>query len=277
MDVQYKIGEKELKDIFQNLPMGICVGYIDEETFSDSIPIIMNDTVCKMIGFSKREISEKFGNRFSNLVLQTDRKKYQDAIRELYDFPRNITLQYRLEKKEGECISVEDHMQSIRNSDGRMWLCSCLTQCETVGEVEKEDCKVEIQTFEHFNVFVNGQPVIFRFEKTKELLAFLVDRKGAYVSNREIITNLWEDELVDEVTQARCRKIVFNLRKTLKIYGIEDLVESKMKGYRRLKVEMVNCDLYQYLSGDKKYAHLFKGTYMEEYSWAEMTLSRLLF
>lgn len=277
MDVQYKIGEVELKNIFQNLPMGICVGYIDEETISDSIPIIMNDTVCKMIGFSKREIFEKFGNRFSNLVLQADRRKYQDAIQELYDFPHSTTLRYRLEKKEGDFISVEDQLQSVRNSDGKMWLYSCLTQCEPVEENINEKRRVEIQTFEHFNVLVDGQPVIFRSEKTKELLALLVDRKGAYVSNREIITNLWEDELVDEVTQARCRKVVFNLRKTLQIYGIEDLIESKMKGYRRLNVDMVNCDLYQYLSGDEKYANLFQGTYMEEYSWAEMTLSRLLF
>lgn len=70
---------------------------------------------------------------------------------------------------------------------------------------------------------------------------------------------------------------MFNLRKTLQIYGIENLVESKMKGYRRLSTDMVKCDLYQYLSGDEKYVHLFQGTYMEEYSWAEATLSRLLF
>ena len=35
------------------------------------------------------------------------------------------------------------------------------------------------------------------------------------------------------------------------------------------------CDLYDYLSGQEEYAHLFKGSYLTNYSWAETTLSEL--
>lgn len=54
--------------------------------------------------------------------------------------------------------------------------------------------KVWIQCFGNFEVFADGQPIKFTYSKTKELLAFLVDRKGAYCSNGEIITALWEDD-----------------------------------------------------------------------------------
>lgn len=277
MNTQYKVGENELKNIFQNLPVGICVGYIDEDTCSDNILLMVNDTICQMTGYSRRELSEKYDNRFSNLLSKKDRKKFQDAVLDLYEFPHSVTMEYTLQKKDGASICVTDKMQSVRQNDGSMWLYSCLTQERPVEESEKTKNRVEIKTFEHFQVLVDGQPIVFRSEKAKELLALLVDRKGGYVSNREIITSLWEDELVDSVTQARCRKVVFNLKNTLEIYGIADIIESKIKGYRRLNTEKVTCDLYQYLSGDEKYVNLFQGTYMEEYSWAEMTLSRLLF
>lgn len=53
--------------------------------------------------------------------------------------------------------------------------------------------KVWIQCFGNFEVFADGEPIKFTYSKTKELLAFLVDRKGAFCSNGEIIAALWED------------------------------------------------------------------------------------
>lgn len=53
--------------------------------------------------------------------------------------------------------------------------------------------KVWIQCFGNFEIFADGDPIKFKYSRTKELLAFLVDRKGAFCSNREIISALWED------------------------------------------------------------------------------------
>ena len=50
---------------------------------------------------------------------------------------------------------------------------------------------IYIRTFGYFDVFVNGTPIAFRHEKAKELLAVLVDRRGGYVTAREIIACLW--------------------------------------------------------------------------------------
>lgn len=119
---------------------------------------------------------------------------------------------------------------------------------------------VYIRTFGYFGVFVNGEALLIHNAKAKELLALLVDRRGAYVSQGDIISCLWEDESVNKVTLARVRKIVMILRNTLKEYHLEDLIESK-KGMRRLNTTKVRCDLYNYLSRKPEYAHLFKGAY----------------
>ncbi len=133
---------------------------------------------------------------------------------------------------------------------------------------------IYIRTFGYFEVFVNGEPLLIQNAKAKELLAILVDRRGAYVSQADLISCLWEEEPVNKVTMARLRKAVMHLRNALKAYGIEELVESK-RGLRRLNVGLVTCDLYQFLSGKTKYSHLFKGSYLLNYSWGEMMISEL--
>jgi len=104
-----------------------------------------------------------------------------------------------------------------------------------------------------------------------------VDRQGKFVSSSEIISCLWEDEPVNDNTRGRCRKAVFYLRETLAQYGLEELIESTTKGYRRIRTEMIDCDLYRYLSGEPAYVRAFRGAYMSDYSWAETTLTSLMY
>lgn len=102
---------------------------------------------------------------------------------------------------------------------------------------------IYIRTFGYFEVFVNGEALLIQNAKAKELLAILVDRRGTYVSQADLISCLWEDEPVNKVTMGRLRKAVMHLRNALKAYGIEELIESK-RGLRRLNVSIVNSNLY---------------------------------
>ena len=76
------------------------------------------------------------------------------------------------------------------------------------------------------------------------------------------------------MTLARYRKVALRLKNTLAEYGIPGIVEA-VDGKRRIVTELVRCDLYDYLSGDEKYAQLFKGCYLTNYSWGENTLAEL--
>ena len=51
--------------------------------------------------------------------------------------------------------------------------------------------KVRFQTFGNFEVFIDGQPVKFKYNMTKEMLAYLVDRNRALCTNNEIMAVLW--------------------------------------------------------------------------------------
>ena len=78
-------------------------------------------------------------------------------------------------------------------------------------------------------------------------------------------------------TQSRCRKAAYHLRRILAAHDLEGLLESTPKGYRRVRTEMIDCDLYHYLKGEEAYLKRFRGAYMSDYSWAEQTLTLLVY
>lgn len=143
------------------------------------------------------------------------------------------------------------------------------------GSRQKSERKrVYIRTFGYFDVFIDDQPVAFRNKKSKELLALLVDRRGGYVTSEEAIGFLWEDEPANAVTLARYRKVALRLKNILEEYGITDIVET-VDGKRRIVTDKISCDLYDYMSGAEEFSGLFKGSYLTNYSWSEITLGEL--
>lgn len=135
--------------------------------------------------------------------------------------------------------------------------------------------RVRIHTFGYFDVFVDGKPIVFRYEKSKEMLAILVDRKGSFVSNPYFISCLWGDEPYSEKVRSRCRQVAYRMMETLKQYGIEDIIE-KVDGHRRIIPERIECDYFDYVNGKATAHQMFNGAYMSDYSWGEETLSMLL-
>lgn len=58
--------------------------------------------------------------------------------------------------------------------------------------------RVRMQTFGNFEVYVDGKPLEFKYSRTKEMLAYLVDRQGALCTMAEIQAVLFEDEMGHE-------------------------------------------------------------------------------
>ena len=130
--------------------------------------------------------------------------------------------------------------------------------------------KICANCFGYFDVTLNGEPLRFRREKTKELFAFLIDKRGATCTPREICAALWEEEKPDYL-----RQLTKDLRETLKDVGAQDIFVSRFKEYH-IVPELIECDYFDYLA-DKPYAvKAFHGEYMMQYSWAEKTYAQLI-
>jgi two-component SAPR family response regulator len=130
--------------------------------------------------------------------------------------------------------------------------------------------KVIVQTFGEFNVYVNGKVVNFARSKSKELLAFLVDRQGGNMARAFVFSALWEDREYDRSMQKQLDVIIRSLRSTLVDYGISDILEMS-KGQMRVCPERFTCDLYELYEGKKSAIESYRGEYMSAYSWASTT------
>jgi len=131
---------------------------------------------------------------------------------------------------------------------------------------ERSVKKLSVRCFGYFDVTVNGEPLKFKREKTKELLAFLIDRRGAVCTPREICACLWETDKFDYL-----RQLTKDLRETLKEVGAEDVFIAQFKGYH-IVPSLIECDYYDYLSDVPYAVKAYQGEYMLQYSWADKAL-----
>lgn len=125
-----------------------------------------------------------------------------------------------------------------------------------------------IKTFGHFEVFANGQPLVFEREKAKELLAYLIDRYGSSVTTEQIAVVLWEDRPYDRTLKNYVSTILGSLRNTLRKVGKEDIL-IKTRNHLSVDPEKFKCDAYEYEKGNMVAINSFHGEYMTNYSWAE--------
>ena len=127
-----------------------------------------------------------------------------------------------------------------------------------------------VKCFGPFEAFAKGEKLTFKRTKTKELLAFLVDRNGAGVTVAEIGVALWEND-EDQKNHNYIHQLFRDLRQSLEAVGAEEIFERNNYFYS-LNPEKIDCDYYTYLKTGKPEFH---GEYMSRYSWAEETCGLL--
>lgn len=126
-----------------------------------------------------------------------------------------------------------------------------------------------IRCFGEFEVFYHGDPVTSFTKRSKELLAYLVDKVGAVCSSSDISSAIFQGS-----SDSYFRVVKKDLIKILSGIGQEDIL---IKGWGKLGVnrEKVRCDYFDYLDGDPGALNQYKGAYMQQYRWAQATLMRL--
>ena len=135
--------------------------------------------------------------------------------------------------------------------------------------------RFRIVTFGNFMVYDGNSPIKFKYRKSLEVLAYLVDRKGAFASNGELIAALWEDDSDYDGRISYLNNIRADLKNTLSDLGYDDVI-IRQRGHLAIDMKKVSCDYYDYLSGDKEKARSYHGEYMSQYSWAEITNGSLM-
>lgn len=140
----------------------------------------------------------------------------------------------------------------------------------TIKEEQTDEHLLKVQTFGNFEVFYKGTPISFGRSKAKELLAYLIDRRGATVTTAEACAVLWEDKEYNFSLQRQFQTIVSDLMKSLKRHKCDRFIRRRRNSLA-IDVAGLDCDFYKLMAGDKLIAKQYNGEYMSNYSWAETT------
>ena len=134
------------------------------------------------------------------------------------------------------------------------------------GKKAKEKL-LSVQCFGSFQVMARGRPLNFKRSKSKELLAALIDRRGAGITAKEICAVMWPEGINDSKNINYLYQLFSDLRHALELAGAADVLLQNGYAYA-LDVERIDCDYYSYLDTGRPEFH---GEYMLQYSWAEGT------
>ena len=134
--------------------------------------------------------------------------------------------------------------------------------------------RIRVQCFGNFEVFADGVPVKFTRAKSKELFAYLIDRRGAVCTNDMIIGNLWPDEGATQTRKSMARTVIAEMCTAFQQISAEDVI-SRDKGGVCVIPDKIDCDFYRYLAGDPHAIHQFIGEYMTQYDFASVTRANL--
>lgn len=122
--------------------------------------------------------------------------------------------------------------------------------------------RVRFQCFGNFEAFLDNKPVVFQHEKTREILAYLVDRR-AVCGNDEIIAALWQGKISGSYFRALRKDLV----DTFQSRGCGDIF---IQRWARIGIdgERVSCDYYDWQKGRPDAINAYRGEYMSQYDWA---------
>jgi len=141
---------------------------------------------------------------------------------------------------------------------------------QSMGQVKKK--RVTVKTFGFFDVFVDGTPLLFSRSKSKEILAYLIDRRGAGVTMAQLASVLLENKDYDRSVQKQMQVFVSSMLQTLKEKDIDDIV---VRNHNSIAIvpDKIDCDSYAAIAGDTDALLSFFGEYMSNYSWAEVEVA----
>lgn len=141
------------------------------------------------------------------------------------------------------------------------------------GEGDGE--RVKVMCFGNFEVSYAGRPIHFARKKSKEMFAYLIDRRGAMISTDEIRTILWEEDVDTEEKKGYVRVLANDIKKSFEHVGIQNILINGQDCYC-VDSSLVSCDYFDFMDNKQEAIKSFQNEYMVQYSWGELTLGRLL-
>ena len=140
--------------------------------------------------------------------------------------------------------------------------------------LKKQKQSLEAKTFGNFTLIYENKVVKFSRTKSNELMGYLIYKKGSSVKTKELLSVLFGERADSATYGSNLRNLIVDIRHTLNELEIQNFFIAEYNNFR-INPEVIKCDYYDFLSGDKAAIRSFSGEFMSQYSWAEEATSFL--
>ena len=137
-----------------------------------------------------------------------------------------------------------------------------------ITALKKQKKSLQVKTFGNFTALYDKKVLKFSRTKSNELLAYLIYKNGSSVNTKELLAVLYGDYADSARYGASLRLLISDIKHTLSELEIQNFFITEYNNFR-INPEVVQCDYYDFLAGDKNAAKAFTGEFMSQYSWAE--------
>jgi two-component SAPR family response regulator len=99
------------------------------------------------------------------------------------------------------------------------------------------------------------------------MLAYLIDRNGAFCTKNELSKILFDGETGHDSYLKKLREDMLNV---LDSCGCSACIITQ-RGRMAVSRRNLSCDYYDWIDGANGMKHVFRGEYMTQYAWADKT------
>ena len=134
--------------------------------------------------------------------------------------------------------------------------------------LKKQKQSLEAKTFGNFTLLYDNRIIKFSRTKSNELLAYLIYKNGSSVKTKELIAVLYGAEADSSRYGANLRNLIVDIKRSLSELEIQNFFIAEYNNFR-INPEVIKCDYFDFISGDKQAIKSFTGAFMSQYKWAE--------
>ena len=140
--------------------------------------------------------------------------------------------------------------------------------------LKKQKQSFEAKTFGNFTLMYENKVVKFARTKSQEMMAYLIYKKGSSVKTKELIFVLYGRDADSARYGSNIRNLVSDIKHTLGELQIQNFFLTEYNNFR-INPDIIKCDYYDFLAGDKTTIKSYTGEFLNQYHWAEEAASYL--
>ena len=154
---------RDLDALMNNIPGGVmCCDATDELNL-----LQFSDGLLSMLGYTREELGTVFHNRFSEMIYEPDIAPTWEAVHAQLEKGNTKLIEYRMARKDGGLIWVQDRGQLMRREDGReVFYCILLDITET--KKAQEDLRLSLER--HQIIMDQTNDIIFEWQVKQDTL-----------------------------------------------------------------------------------------------------------